>query len=118
MNMCMVNEQEDIDKLEHQILCATTFTQLSKALLSINKSITERKKRLAYSGNLTDVSIIEIEGEISALETLSDVGKAMIKEVQQNAYTEHKINYEFRKIVRDNAKKEDYAKWLKEAKEK
>jgi hypothetical protein len=114
----MTTEQEDIDKLESAVLSATTIPALSKALLSIDRAVTAHKKRLVNSGNMSDGDIVEIEGIIKELSTISFLGRGILQDIQKNAYIVNKINYEFRKIVRDNASKEDYAKWLKEAKEK
>lgn len=107
----------DLKELEEKILSATTYAQIATALLNVDYAITERRKKLNYSGNLTDNAITEIEGEIRLLETLSYLGKGRVNDIRQSSYRANKINHELARIVR-REHPELYEVYLEEAKGK
>jgi len=89
-----------IEQLEKKVLSATTFTAITSVLLEIEAEITQCDQQVTLSGNMTDKSIIELEGKIRALKTLKFVGNARVSEIQDSSYKGNKRRYDMCKLLK------------------
>lgn len=108
--------KQEIDNLQHSVLYATEPNHIYLAQIKIQSFLTDLF--LYRNDNEGLIDGVALQGQIKLLQTLLEISKDKLQEMQNNRIQRSKLDRDFKEVAREQLTKDQYNSLLREAKQR